>query len=154
MKVNSSTRAVPVESTRDGPMASADGRCVVSNIEFGIRTPTATRSAFASGATAGVGSLPHLDATAAAAFAIGEFDIATIPSLPRRCVEETAFGQAVLGVEGVRIDDRGDIVVDPGAVQPNAAITTDVASNAFGGMRAFLELARKVRLDGSAVNQA
>ncbi len=38
---------------------------------------------FGDGASIGVGSLPHRDSDAAAAFAIGEFDIATIPSLPQ-----------------------------------------------------------------------
>jgi hypothetical protein len=56
----------------------------VSEFEVGVRTQTAARSAFADGATAGIGSLPHLDPDAAAAFAIGEFDVATIPTLPRR----------------------------------------------------------------------
>ena len=56
----------------------------MSETEGGVRTQTAARSAFADGATAGVGSLPHLDPAAAAAFAIGEFDVATIPTMPRR----------------------------------------------------------------------
>ena len=39
-------------------------------------------SRFANGAATSVGALPHRDAAAAAAFAMGEFEIATVPSLP------------------------------------------------------------------------
>ncbi len=109
------------------------------------------RAAFGEGATAGVGSLPHLDADAAAAFAIGEFDIATIASLPKRSPEETMLGQAVVGVRGVYLDADGGLVVDPSLVKPNATVATDFDRDAFSGMRAFLDLATKVRLDGAAV---
>jgi hypothetical protein len=130
---------------------STDGRCVVSEIEADVRPVTAACSMFADGATAAVGSLPHVDPAAAAAFAIGEFDIATIPSLPRRSVEESMLGQAVVGIAGVQIDAGGGIVVDPRAVDPAATITTDIERHAFGGLRGFLDLAAKVHLDGAAV---
>ena len=123
----------------------------MSEFEVGVRTQTAARSAFADGATAGVGSLPHLDPAAAAAFAIGEFDVATIPTLPRRSPDELMFGQALVGVKGVTIGADGAIAVDPASVKPLASIPTDIGHDAFTGLRAFLDLAGKVRLDGAAV---
>jgi hypothetical protein len=123
----------------------------VSESELDVRTPTAARSAFADGATAGVGSLPHVDAAAAAAFAIGEFDIATIPSLPRRSADEMMLGQALVGVRGVRVALDGTIGVDAASVKPLASVSTDIDHDAFTGVRSFLDLARRVRLDGAAV---
>jgi hypothetical protein len=129
-----------------------DGRCVVSEIEVGVRALTTARSVLADGATAGVGSLPHLDAAAAAAFAIGEFDVATIPSLPRRSSEELMLAQALVGVNGVRLDADGNIAsVDPSSVKPHATVVTDIERDAFAGLRSFLDLAAKVHLDGAAV---
>ena len=59
-----------------------EGRCVVSEFQVGRRVGTSARSAFADGASAAVGSLPHLDPVAAAAFSIGEFDIARRRQIP------------------------------------------------------------------------
>ncbi len=123
----------------------------MSETEFGVRVRTSTRSALSNGATAGVGSLPHLDPVEAAAFAIGEFDIATIPTMPGRSVSESILGQALVDVAGVKIEPDGSIVVDPAAVRPHRAVTTDLEHESFAGLRAFLDLATEVRLDGSAV---
>ena len=79
-------------------------------------------SRFANGAATSVGALPHRDAAAAAAFAMGEFEIATIPSLPN----VAAFTADALATE--RLDD-----------------------SAFAGLHAFLNLARNVSLDGLPV---
>jgi hypothetical protein len=122
----------------------------VSESGIGVSASTA-RSVFGDGATAGVGSLPHVDAAAAAAFAIDEFDIVTIPSLPHRSPEELMLGQALVGVAGVRTDADGAIVVDPASVDPYAPIVTDIDSHAFAGVRAFLDVAGRVRLDGAAI---
>ncbi len=123
----------------------------MSEFEVGVRTQTPARSAFADGATAGAGSLPHLDPVAAAAFSIGEFDIATIPTTPRRSHHELMLGQALAGVKGVGLAADGSIVVDSAKVKPHATIVTDIEHEAFTGMRSFLDLADKVRLDGAAV---
>jgi hypothetical protein len=128
-----------------------DGRCVVSESEVAVRTSSAARSAFANGATAGVGSLPHLDPAAAAAFAVAEFDIATIPSLPRRSCDELMIAQALVGVTGVRTGPDGSIDVEASSVKPLASIATDISHDAFTGMRSFLDLAARVGLDGAAV---
>jgi hypothetical protein len=98
-----------------------------------------------------VGSLPHLDPDAAAAFAIGEFDIATMPSVPRRTPDETMFGQAIDEMAGVGLDVDGSLVVDPSSIEWSADVATDLGRDAFTGMRAFLDLAVKVHLDGAPV---
>ena len=83
---------------------------------------TSTESSFANGAATNVGGLPHRDSAAAAAFAIGEFDIASIPSLPN-VADITAQALAT-----VKLDD-----------------------SSFDGLHAFLTLGRLVNLDGSPV---
>ena len=123
----------------------------MSESELSVRTNTSARCAFADGATAGVGSLPHVDSAAAAAFAIGEFDVATIPSLPRRSAHELMLGQALVGVAGISVDADGGLAVESGRVRPLASISTDIDHEAFTGLRAFLDLADKIRLDGAAV---
>jgi hypothetical protein len=114
-------------------------------------TSPGERSPFADGAVCGVGSLPHRDAAAAAAFAIGEFDIATIPTLPTRSPAETMIAQAVVGVPGVSLGQYGSFAVDPSCKTDDMPVKTDLAHDAFAGVRAFLELAPKVRLDGAPV---
>ena len=122
--------------------------------EFGSRPSTTPGSAFADGATAGVGSLPHLDATAAATFAIDEFDIATVPTMPARSLEETMIAQALAGVPGVHVVD-GQVECDLELVQElvtsHAATRTDLGHAAFSGLRAFLDVAGQRGLDGTAV---
>lgn len=108
-------------------------------------------SSFADGATAGIGSLPHTDLGAAAAFAIGEFDIATVPTLPQRSIAETMLAQAVVGIPGVTIDDDGSPVVASAPPRDGDAILIDLDHDAFRSLHAFLELAVKVNLDGAPV---
>jgi hypothetical protein len=113
--------------------------------------PNGGRSPFIDGAVVGIGSLPHRDAQAAAAFAIGEFGIATIPSLPKRSPAESMLAQAVAGVRGVSFTPTGSLAVDVSVIDPRAPVVTDLAHDAHGGLRAFLDLASKVRLDGAPV---
>jgi len=123
----------------------------VNESASGVRARIVPRSTFADGATAGVGSLPHADPVAAAAFSIAEFDIATIPTMPRRSPDEMMLAQALVDVTGVRVEDDFTIVVDPSSVKPHATVATDIERDAFAGFRSFLDLASKVRLDGAAV---
>ena len=113
----------------------------------------ASTSPFAEGAVVGVGSLPHRDASAAAAFAISEFDIATIPTLPNLSRAETMLGQAIVGRTGLDLDDDGAIEVAdreaPAASDLSAGALID--ADGFAGFRAFLDLAGKIRFDGTAV---
>jgi hypothetical protein len=111
----------------------------------------AGKSPFADGAVVGIGALPHRDAGAAAAFAIGEFGIATVPSLPKRAPAEALIAQAVVGLPGVSLGQYGSIAIDPVAVGDPGTILTDLAQDAFGGMRSFLDLASRIGLDGQPV---
>jgi hypothetical protein len=116
------------------------------------RTPS---SPFAEGATVGVGSLPHRDATAASAFAIAEFGVATIPSLPNASVAESMLGQAISGSPGLAIGSDGEITVTarnaPGLAGDDVGPGALVDRDGFAGFRAFLDLAGKIRFDGAAV---
>ena len=124
-----------------------------------VRTSTsmhrAGAAAFADGAVVGCGSLPHRDPEAAAAFAMSEFDIATIPSLPGRSQAETMLGQAVARVPGLTIAADGMLEITdrnaPGTDQGDLAAGSLLDADAFVGFRSFLELAGKVRLDGQRV---
>lgn len=77
---------------------------------------------FGDGATAGIGSLPHADVDAAAAFAIGEFTVATAPTLPNRSFREGMIEQAL----------SADFAVNEAAL-------------------VFFDLGQRVNLDGSPV---
>lgn len=109
-------------------------------------------SPFADGAVVGCGSLPHRDAAAAAAFGIAEFDIATIPTLPGRTIAESMLGQAASGLTGLIVTPKGALEIDDRNT-PGAACASDALldTDAFAGFRAFLDLAGKIRLDGSPV---
>jgi methionine synthase II (cobalamin-independent) len=117
--------------------------------------PSAPRGAvvdhFRNGRSVGIGSLPHLDANAAAAFSLAEFDIATIPSLPRRSPAENLIAQAIGGLPGVSFGQYGSFAIDPVGLTDDLPITSDLTLDAFTGMRAFLDLARKVGIDGKPV---
>jgi hypothetical protein len=78
---------------------------------------------FGDGASLGVGSLPHRDAGAGAAFSMAEFDIATIPSLPQASPLELMIDQASAPFDG----------------------------DAFVALRSFVDLSAKVRHDGAPV---
>jgi hypothetical protein len=109
----------------------------------------ASVSHFADGLSMGIGSLPHVDADAAAAFAISEFDIATIPSLPQRSAQESILGQAVAGLADVRLDEGRRLELTGRTC--GASTDPPLDGDGFVGMRAFLDLARRIRLDGSPV---
>ena len=106
---------------------------------------------FTNGQSVGVGSLPHRDPDAAAAFASGEFEIATVPSLPTRSPAEGMIAQAIAGLPGVSLGQYGSFAIDPVGLTDDTPIETDLSSDAFVGLRAFLDLARQVGVDGSPV---
>ncbi len=119
------------------------------------RTRITPASPFAEGAVVGCGSLPHRDPAAAAAFAIAEFDVATIPTLPRLSTGESMLGQAIAGMAGLDLDADGTVEVAdrnaPGVATDDVAAAALLDSDGFAGFRAFLDLAGKIRFDGSAV---
>ncbi|MDX2378312.1 MAG: hypothetical protein QNM02_00960 [Acidimicrobiia bacterium] len=112
---------------------------------------TAPAASFADGAVVGIGALPHRDAAAAADFSITEFGIATIPTLPKRSPAEAMVAQAVVGLPGVSLGPYGSIAIDPARVDDTTAIRTDLAQDAFVGMRTFLDRAGRFGLDGAPV---
>lgn len=106
---------------------------------------------FANGAVIGVGALPHRDVATAAAFSFAEFGIATVPTLPRRSPAEALVAQAVVGLPGISLGQYGSIAIDPTRVDDTTAIRTDLAQDAFAGLRGFLDLAASRQLDGAPV---
>ena len=70
-------------------------------------------------------------------FAITEYDVPAIPSLPRRCPAEGMIAQAVVGINGVTAGQYGSIAVDPAAVDPYAPVITDIATDSFCGSAAL-----------------
>ncbi len=106
---------------------------------------------FTNGQSIGIGSLPHRDAAAAAAFSIAEFEIATIPALPMRSPAEGMIAQAIAGLPGVSLGQYGSFAIDPVGLTDDTPIETDLTTDAFAGLRGFLDLARKVGVDGSPV---
>lgn len=91
------------------------------------------------GEATGVGSLPHREALDAARFALSEYDLPAIPTLPRRSPAEGMIAQAVLGIEGVTLGQYGSIAVDVRRLDPVAPVTTDVLQDSFTAFRVFLE---------------
>ena len=93
------------------------------------------------GVVTGVGSLPHIDARAAADFVLELLpELPAVPSLPRRSPAERILAHGLVGVR-VMIDDAGDVRLDLDRLDPLAAIQLDPDHDAFGGLRAFLEAA-------------
>jgi hypothetical protein len=93
------------------------------------------------GAATGIGSLPHRNAYDAAAFALREYDLPAMPTLPRRSPAEGMIAQALLGIDGVTLGQYGSIAVDVRRLDPCAPVTTDLHHDGFGGMKAFLDVA-------------
>lgn len=108
-------------------------------------------SPFADGASVGIGSLPHANATAAATFAINEFEIATLPTLPNRSSAEGMLAQAISGITGISVDQEGAVVLDSGFAPPGENASTDLNHDAFVGFQSFLEGAKGAGLDGSPI---
>jgi hypothetical protein len=99
------------------------------------------RAQLPSGIATGIGSLPHRDAGAAATFALSAMALPAIPTLPKRSPAEGMIQQALVGLPGITVGQYGAIAFDAQQVDPNAAITTDLHHDAFGGWRAFLAAA-------------
>jgi methionine synthase II (cobalamin-independent) len=108
-------------------------------------------SPFADGAAVGIGSLPHRDAQEATKFAISEFEIATIPTLPMRSPAESMIAQAVLGLPGISIDQTGRITVEHEPVSVGESSRIELSHDGFVGFNTFLEHAKRTGLDGSPV---
>jgi hypothetical protein len=93
------------------------------------------------GAATGIGSLPHRSADDAAAFALREYDVPALPTLPRRSPAEGMIAQALLGIDGVTLGQYGSIAIDVRRLDPCAVVETDLHQDAFVGMQTFLDVA-------------
>ena len=107
-----------------------------------VDAPARFLDVVAPAATLGVGSLPHRDATAAAQFSMGAFDVLTLPSLPRRSPAESPVAQALVGTQGVTLGQYGTVAIDVARLDPSAAVRTELWRDAFVGFRTTIELAR------------
>ncbi len=105
-----------------------------------IINPAARVAALGSGLVTGIGSLPHRQADAAAAFAT-KIELPMLPRLPRRSPAEGLIGQAIVGLMGVSMGQYGAISFDPKVIDPAAPVYTDLTHDAFGGFQAFLHAA-------------
>jgi hypothetical protein len=94
----------------------------------------------------GVGSLPHTDALVAAQFVLRHLpELPAIPSLPNRSPREGMLAQAAVGITGVDVLTSGALfVADPDGLEADAAVSTPLDDEAFGGLRGFLAEAREV----------
>lgn len=99
-------------------------------------------------ATVGVGSLPHRNADVAAVFSFEAFEVVTIPSLPRRSPAEAPVAQVLVGAPGVTFGQYGTLGIDVPALDPEAAVSTDLWRDTFVGFRTCLELAVERRHQG------
>ena len=124
-----------------GPGRDRDGR-----VELPMVPPLG--DALRPGACTGVGSLPHRSVHDAAAFALREYDVPAIPTLPRRSPAEGMIAQALVGIGGVTLGQYGSIAVDADHLDPAAAVETDIGHDAYGGLRAFLADAAARQLRG------
>jgi len=124
------------------------GETMTDTATTGVASSTAT-APFSNGRSIGVGGLPHRDAAAAAAFSMSEFDIATVATLPRRSPAEAMIAQALVGLPGVSLGQYGSMAVDPDRVVEGGPIATDLDNDAFVGLQSFLDLAGRIRFDGT-----
>lgn len=94
------------------------------------------------GTATGIGSLPHRSVGEAGRFALTEYDLPAIPTLPRRNPAEGMIAQAVVGINGVTSGQYGSLAVDASVVDMHAPVITDICLPHFHSMRRFIELAR------------
>lgn len=91
------------------------------------------------GGVTSIGSLPHRDADAAAAFVLKHHSsLPAAPQLPRRSALEGMVAQAARGIAGVTVDPEGRLVVDRATLDPEAPVTPMFDGAGHGGLLAFL----------------
>jgi methionine synthase II (cobalamin-independent) len=95
------------------------------------------------GLATSIGSLPHVDPSEAVDFAVrNQQRLPAAPSLPGRSRREGMVAQAAHGVAGISVTDDGSLVIDDGALDPDAPLwDPGFSSDAFVGLRAFLTAA-------------
>lgn len=91
------------------------------------------------GVVTAIGSLPHRDADAAAAFALRHLPaLPTAPQLPRRSPFEGMVAQAARGIVGVTVHPDGALTVDRQSLDPLAPVSVALDGTSHGGLLAFL----------------
>ena len=89
-----------------------------------------------------IGSLPHRDADAAAAFVLRhQPELPAAPQLPRRSPLEGMVAQAARGIPGVSISPDGTLSIVDGGIDPSAPVQTPFDGASHAGLLAFLSLA-------------
>lgn len=97
-------------------------------------------------AATAIGSLPHVDPSAAAALALDLLPaLPAAPQLPRRHPAEGMLAQAVDGMAGVSTTADGSLAVDPACFDPDRPLDVGFESEAWRGLNAFLAAARTRR---------
>ncbi len=95
----------------------------------------------AAGIATGIGSLPHRDAHAAAALVLRCLpDLPAVPQLPGRSPLELLIAQAVFGIDGIAVDDAGEVHVGD-TFDPARSVEPRIDANAHAGLLAFVEIA-------------
>jgi hypothetical protein len=104
------------------------------------------------GAVTGIGSLPHCDPRAAAAFSFDECpDLPFVPHIAPDGVGTVAsrsIVQGLVGVRGVGFDPERGLRVDVERLHPLAKVVPDLEHPSFAGLRAFLDEAVARRYTG------
>lgn len=113
------------------------------------RRASPARDRLVSGAATAVGSLPHLDPVEAAALAVAVHPgVPAAPQLPLRHPHEGMIAQLAVGVPGLVVDGAGALTAsDPAGAEaaPGVVPPPDLASEAWGGFRAFCTVAGAAR---------
>lgn len=95
----------------------------------------------AAGMPTSIGSLPHGDAAAAAAFICTLHPhLPAAPQLPARDPREGMVAQWLGGVQGVTVASDGSISVAERLLDPAAPVDTTFAPHSFGGLLAFCDV--------------
>src|SRR5688500_6988613 len=98
--------------------------------------------ALQAGFATSIGSLPHRDADAAAAFVLRHHPVLpAAPQLPRRSPLEGMIAQAARGMPGVTVNPDGTLVVDADGLDPSATVEPPLDGASHAGLLAFLALA-------------
>jgi methionine synthase II (cobalamin-independent) len=107
------------------------------------------------GAVTSIGSLPHRDADAAAAFVLRHHPgLPAAPQLPRRSPAEGMIAQIARSIPGVAVRPDGSLLVDLDALDPAAPVVPSLDGSSHAGLLAFLSAAAgrtepvKVQLTG------
>jgi hypothetical protein len=91
------------------------------------------------GGVTSIGSLPHRDADAAAAFSLKHTrQLPAAPQLPRRSSLEGMVAQAARGIPGVTVLADGSLSVERDGLDPAASATAMFDGAGHGGLLAFL----------------